>query len=65
MLAIQGGTAEISGAILIVQTGTSSKHKRYRLKNQYQYEIYSEQFSYHSVLEDNGTSQKLRKITTI
>ena len=55
MLAIHHRTAQITGSKLIIQVSTSSKHNRYRLKNQYQYEIYSEQFFYHSTFEDNGT----------
>jgi len=55
MLAIHHGTAGVTGGNLIIQATTSSKYNRYRLKNQYQYEIYGEQLSYHSASEDNGT----------
>ncbi len=48
MLAIHHRTAEVIGGKLIIQATTASKHNRYRLKNQYQYEIESEQFFYHS-----------------
>ena len=56
MLAIHRGTVDITAANLFVQAVTSSKHERYWLKNQYQDEIYSEQFFYHAALEDNGAS---------
>jgi len=55
MFAIHHGTAGVTGGNLIIQATTSSKHNRYRLKNQYQYEIYGKQLFYHSMLEDNGT----------
>jgi len=55
MLAIHHGTAGITGGNLIIQATTSSKYDRYRLKNQYQYEIYGKQLFYHSAFEDNAT----------
>jgi hypothetical protein len=47
MLAIHHRTAEVSGGKLIIQATTASKHNRYRLENQCQYEIEREQFFYH------------------
>ena len=44
MLAIHHRTAEVIGGHLIIQATTASKRNRYRLDNQYQYEIESEQF---------------------
>jgi hypothetical protein len=47
MLTIHHRTAEVIGRHLIIQATTASKHNRYRLENQYQYEIEHEQFFYH------------------
>jgi hypothetical protein len=47
MLTIHHRTAEGIGRHLIIRATTASKHNRYWLENQHQYEIEHEQFFYH------------------
>jgi len=62
VLAIHYETADSK---LIFQATVASKYHRYRLQNQYQYQLDGEQFFYHSVVTDNGASRKFRESTTI